>query len=344
MIKKPKNNRNATGCRLVVLGLGNVSQKIAPAIDRLESEGLVEDILLLDLCYQRQPYYPTRYKFQEIASPDQLERILLNSRFFGENVRLIVACCSRLHVPYAQAAVGLVGAIAIEKPIALRLCDAERLRGQKNVFSIEHQLYKEDSIKFLQQLINWNNVESVSFDFLESNSVGSRACDPMIIDTGYHGLALLFAAMERHGFGAFELNITATVAAKYWKDSEGFVPENATAGRVEAIVALENNSFPVVMQVAKGIPKEAQRKILTVCLRDGGHVKVDLSEGGYMPHYRCLRDFVTRQNGHIGTELGIDIVGSVEKMHDMSTDVDGYRFGSIPSFIRIIAELEKLPL
>ena len=156
--------------KLALIGAaGDVGRKrYRPALDSLSAEGKIADCLYVDCKApaevdnngQRDQYMQTEGVFRIVSE-------LAKRGFTGPNVFVLVATPTWLHTEYAQQLHDHVACIGIEKPIAWNAREAGILAHLPEVYPIEHQVYKQDSIAMCRHSaaggIRWSTVRHARF-------------------------------------------------------------------------------------------------------------------------------------------------------------------------------------
>lgn len=314
--------------RIVLVGLGNVSNKVHPAILNLLQDGSVTDVLYVD----KKPGLFPKFKndgitCQQLDNPEDAPAMLAKSGFLGTDVLCLICTPDQLHVPYCEALADVVGHVAIEKPLALSTAEAKRLLklgGQCS--AIEHQLNKESSLKligkFKEQQIEYTDLRRMNFTMHESGPVGERELAPLSFDTGYHGLALGLAAL-RHQVEHLEIVVKKCFVATYANGPDK--PRNSTAALIRGEIIAEWSNIPFEVDVAKGV--RISRKRFAFRGQKVNH-RINLDESGYRPHCRVIRTLLRADSPSISIEDSIQVVSACETANKQAIDCGSYEFGT----------------
>jgi hypothetical protein len=314
------------------------SAKVSRAINECVSVYGIERLLFVDIDENALRSIPEDQRAL-LAGTSEIVELLGTRGFLGEDVLVLICTPSVYHVAYAELLDGLVGHIAIEKPIALRSDEAERLlRLSAAVTPIEHQVYKADMMRLCQRSrigeLDWQRVRAIQFKLHETGGVGERAIDDIVFDTGYHGLAcMLAAASQAHSDLQIEIKSCRSKTYRLGPDA----PQKCTAAFIRGM--LRNRAFSIPFEVSVGKGFEASDKSLRLQIDRGVVEMVSLNESGHLAHKRVLDSIVNNEPALLGVEESIRIVRSCERALAIEEHTGTYRFGQTPNWQAIFPNL-----
>jgi predicted dehydrogenase len=312
---------------LHVIGAGDVIQKTWPAIEGLHNEGLVRRALVFDRNPDRlKPLANLPWVQTDVAgSPAEVVDKLQRRGVDGPDSVAYVGTPDGTHVTYAERLAPHVGAVAIEKPLALTGASASRLlRLGDRAIPIEHQLYKLETIEALQrfadQAIPAKEIVKIHFVFHETLPVGTRELSPLVFDTGYHGIAIAVAAFNRQALRV-AVRIDTCVTRVYENGPDQ--PRASTAAWLRGVIKADRHDIAFEAHIAKGVSTSEKR----ITFSGNGRHEFSLNESGHRPHERALRAIILKQRPLISISESIEVVRACEQAHQRSIDGGRYPFG-----------------
>lgn len=312
------------------IGYGDVRSKLDPALAKLKEEGLVSHVAVSDV---KVPAELDRAidKFYQIENSCRLPLDRLKADgFLGDHVLALVVPRSCVHHIYVAVLSPLVWRIGVEKPLDIDHIAAEVIAKQPNVWPIDHVLFKETALNFLDRCRAepWliETCEGFIGVYFETSGVNMRALDPITLDVTYHLANLVAAALAAAGF-SFRFILQKSLSASYDKDDK---PSGLrTASLMQGLIELPHESIPFLFIVGKGMPKS--QKVLFI---QGSEQVIDLSESGCMPHYRAIRELLEPEpNMRTTMDLSLKVLDLCVKAEQSTVDCGIYKFGTWPQFI-----------
>lgn len=313
---------------IYVIGAGDVSQKTWPAIEGLHSQGLVHRAYVFDRNPDRlKPFSGLPWVQTDVAgSPTEvLEKLKQRGANTPDSVAYIGTPDST-HVPYAERLAPHVGAVAIEKPLALSVSTGARLlRLGDRAIPVEHQLYKLETIEAIQRFadhaIPATDIVKIHFVFHETLPVGTRDLSPLVFDTGYHGIAIAVAALNRQALRV-TVRIDTCVTRVYENGPDQ--PRASTAAWLRGVIKADRHDIAFEAHIAKGVATSEKR----ITFSGKGRHQFSLNESGHRPHERALRAIILKQRPLISISESIEVVRACEQANQKSIDGGRYQFAS----------------
>ncbi len=324
---------------LVCIGCGDVTNaKVNRAVHECMLEYGLERLLFVDINGNALQSIPED-KRALLADTSKIAELLGSRGFLGEDVLALVCTPSVYHVAYAELLDGLVGHIAIEKPIALRSDEAERLLSLSGAITpIEHQVYKADVMRLCQRTrtgeLDWERVRGIQFKLHETGGVGERAIDDIVFDTGYHGLACMLAAASQ-AYSDLDIEIESCRTKTYRLGPDQ--PKKCTAAIIRGMLRNDVLSIPFEISVGKGF--EASDKSLRLQFDRGVVETASFNESGHLAHKRVLESILNSEPALLGVEESIRIVRSCERAMMIAENTGTYRFGQTPNWQAVFPKL-----
>jgi len=326
---------------IVAIGcLGDLFQKLGPALRQLFSEGLLTSIIHLDIKLQKHTYQENYCQCGQSGGCqtiplDTLSELGLTNR----RLLIYIAAPSRFHVPYIEQALLLPGnnIIVVEKPFALDFEKAKRIIDRKpaNLVQMDHLFGKKEVQTAMNDLGSKELERSLGFEFnfIETSDVKNRDIDNVIYDLAWHGFSLIIALFRRCGYTA-KLGVISVDTSTYSRGPLNQRPKNFTAAKIEGEITFAGRSVPFVIRVGKGMSR--QLKQLLIWGRTGHVRTISLEESGFRPHYNMVRELITQEYPDMGIDID-DVPTVVKACSDacsMMNDHGNYSFNSIPDFLK----------
>lgn len=327
---------NSQRPKLVLIGsAGDVGQKrYRPAFAALLAEGKIADCLYVDCKAAAEAVNDGEHdRYVQTEGVSRIVPELAKRGFIGPNVHVLVATPTWLHTEYAQELHDHVACIGIEKPIAWNAREAEILAQLPRVYPIEHQVYKHDSIAMCRhsaaRKIRWSTVRHARFCLHETGGVGDREIDNIILDTGYHGFAVLLAAISKC-HANIRINPGISWISTYRDGADR--PRECTAAFLSGVITADDNvQMTYTITVGKGLA--ASQKGLTLFRDSGKLLTLDLNESGYEPHKRVIESMLMEQEPLLSVGDSITIVAACEEARTQARGEVPYTFGSTPNWL-----------
>lgn len=319
--------------RAVTLGFGDVTRKkIKPGLDLLLDKHRLDDVLYADIVPDdsiRQMF--PKINYLQTGGVDVIEQELGERGWLGEDVLALICTSTKFHVPYAVALQHSVGAIAGEKPLSLNSAEARLLLPLEHKFiAIEHQVYKRESMEFINRSrrgdVDWSAVRHATFRLQEVSNQGKRFVDDIVFDTGYHGLAMIVAALSQR-----VQPIIRTERSRVSRYCDDPMPRNFTAAAVEGVISGAGIEFTFELLVGKAL--HAERKGLTLYSENGVIADVNMEESGYEPHLRVIERVLDHGQPLLSLRDSIGIVAACEEAMGMAEIMADYEQGERLSWL-----------
>lgn len=322
--------------KLALIGsAGDVGRKrYGPALASLSAEGKIADCLYVDCKAPAEVDTDgQRDRYMQTEGVSRIVPELAKRGFTGPNVVVLVATPTWLHAEYAQKLHDHVSCIGIEKPIAWNAREAGILAHLPGVYPIEHQVYKQDSIAMCRHSaargIRWSTVRHARFCLHETGGVGNREIDNIILDTGYHGFAVLLAAISKCHTN-IQINPGLSRVSTYRDGADR--PRECTAAFLSGVITADDNvQITYTITVGKGLA--VSQKGLTLYRDSGPLLTLDLNESGYQPHKRVIEGMLTGQEPLLSVGDSITIVEACEEALAQARGEIPYAFGSTPDWL-----------
>jgi hypothetical protein len=327
--------------KLLAVGFGDaVVNRLRPAAHAVRAEGGLDSIAYLDLparpaveLREGEHYLPV---LDGSHLPlDALERL----GFLDGDTLAWVATSTDYHGHYARQLRGHVRQTAVEKPLT---CDVDEALGllveSPSVHPISHFLFKQAMRDWRERCrrsgMPWlRSCLGIRVELMESKGVGRRRIDPVLFDLGWHGLELLLAPFRAAG-SSHDVELGAVRVATYDPPPGEAPPPGTTAARLTGRLRAAGVHLPFDVCLGKGLGID--RKALVYRLDDGSSLRIDLSEGGWEPHERILRELLTAEQPDLGLALtdAAELVRLCALSQDQACDMGTYPFGTQPAFMR----------
>lgn len=322
--------------KLVLIGsAGDVGRKrYCPAIASLSAEGKIADCLYVDCRSVAEVVNNGEAdRYMQTEGVSRIVPELAKRGFIGPSVHVLVATPTWLHAAYAQELHDHVACIGIEKPIAWNAREAGILAQLPRVYPIEHQVYKHDSIAMCRRSaarkIRWSDVRHARFCLHETGGVGDRAIDNIIFDTGYHGFAVLLAAISKC-HANIRIDHGNSLISTYRDGADR--PRECTAAFLSGVITADDNvRITYTITVGKGLA--ASQKGLTLFCESGSLIKLDLNESGFEPHKRVIEGMLGSEAPLLSVGDSITIVAACEEARAQARGRAPYGFGSTPNWM-----------
>jgi hypothetical protein len=317
---------------ILQIGHGDVCKKIEPALVGLKKEGLISQVAVCDIKEPEKPLHPVVDRFYLIKQGCRLPLEQLEVEgFLGDQVIALVTPCSSVHHVYCAILSPLVWRVGLEKPLDVDLLAAKVIVSQPNVWPIDHVLFKEPALQFIDRcraepwlLEMCNGFIGLYF---ETTGVNHRALDPVPLDIGYHLANLIATSLAAAGL-PFQFHLQESFTAAY---DRGDKPSGLhTASLLQGLIEAPYRSIPFLLAFGKGMPESHK----ALFIQGPEPLIVDLSESGPMPHYRAIRELL-QPAPDMKTSLDIScrVLQLCVEAERLAKDQTSYDFGTWPDFI-----------
>ncbi|MCA9091410.1 MAG: Gfo/Idh/MocA family oxidoreductase [Planctomycetaceae bacterium] len=337
--------------KIVTVGMGDVLKKVRPALTQLHQEGLLDAVTYVDTkslatIQEEQGHISLEAHERFVQSKDGNLPIaeLRRMGMCGDSTVVLICSPSRFHVHQTLQAAEISPRIGTEKPLSLSVSEARLLEPIRHqVFPIGHQMFKAGPLDLADQmrrgLIPVERIERIEFALLEEIGLADRAVDDVVSDLAWHGKEIIVQPFAAAGLHA-EVELEQVQVGRYHES--GRRAKTTTVAQISGGLSVCGRWIPFSIHVGKRMPMSCKGLVI-YGENDEILVEANLNEGGFLAHYRLIRELLTAPapNMQLSFDQVLQIVGLCEQAQHMTFEEQGhYVAGTFPEWF----DLPKLVL